>query len=429
MLGLIERLYAVAQNHTILIKNSTVIAIGSGMGAILGFVYWWLAARWLPPEVIGTASGLLSLTGFVGLLGDAGLGTLMTGEIVQWPGRERGLISAACLVAFLLSLGTGTGILVISQHVFHLFTNKPLINLCLIFGFGLTGLWLVINQAWLGMLESNIRMIAQIIFAILKLGLLILAAWWFSDISVILGSWVVGLLLSLITGELLIRRRKRTFFDWPDFALLYLLKHKVVHHYRLDFGIMAPTTLMPYLVMLILSPSANAVFAMLWMIILVASIIPSALATVLFPAIQAEPHHYRNRMSLSLGLSLIYALAFGIFVFLFSTDIFTLFNPAYTVIGDGHLRVLGFGMVGAVIKMHICAAARINNRMREASVSVFLAAVFEFACVSVGAHFGGLEGLAWAWTTATLIEAGVLLLVNPVYRRTGSPKTIAQFIE
>jgi hypothetical protein len=53
------------------------------------------------------------------------------------------------------------------------------------------------------------------------------------------------------------------------------------------------------------------------------------------------------------------------------------FNPAYAVIGGTLLRVLGFGMIGAVIKSRICAAVRLHNRMREASVSVFLAGLFE----------------------------------------------------
>jgi hypothetical protein len=110
------------------------------------------------------------------------------------------------------------------------------------------------------------------------------------------------------------------------------------------------------------------------------------------------------------------------------------FNPTYTVIGDGHLRMLGFGMIGLVVKFHIAAAARLDNRMRDASVSVFLAALFELASVAIGAHFGGIEGLTWAWMIATLTEAGVLLLVNPVYQRTGGvwrAKTIAPspFIE
>jgi O-antigen/teichoic acid export membrane protein len=431
-LDLWSKLRAVIQNHTILVKNSGAMAIGSGTGAIFGFVYWLLAARWLPPEVIGTASGLLSLMGFIGLLGDAGLGTLLAGEIIRCPGRERGLISAALVAAFLLSLGTGTAILVLSEQVFHLLASRPLVDPYLILGFGITGLSLVIDQAWLGMLESNFRMIRQFIFAVLKLGFLVIATIWFSDISVIIGSWVAPLLISIVVGELLMRRHNKTFFYRPDFALLFSLRDKVVGHYRLDIGIMAPSILLPYLVMVVLSPSANAVFTMLWMIVGVASIFPSTLATVLFPTIQAEPHQYRIRMILSLSVSLVYAMAFGIFIFFFSTDILRVFNPTYTVIGDGHLRMLGFGMIGLVVKFHIAAAARLDNRMRDASVSVFLAALFELASVAIGAHFGGIEGLTWAWMIATLTEAGVLLLVNPVYQRTGEvwrAKTIAPFIE
>jgi O-antigen/teichoic acid export membrane protein len=416
MFDLIARLRTAARNHTLLVNNSVAIIIGHGAGAVLGFAYWWLAARWLSPEVIGTASGLISLMGFVGLLGDAGLGTLLAGEIVQWPGRERGLVSAAILTAFLLSLTAGTVILLLSERIFHPLTNQSLVNLCLILGFGLTGLWLVINQAWLGMLKSNLRMMGQIVFSILKLSLLVLAVQWFSNVSVVVGSWVAAVVISIGIGEILMRRDNKSLFNRPDFTLLFSLRYKVVHHYRLDIGIMAPATLLPYLVTILLSPSANAVFTVLWMVFIVASIVPSTLATVLFPAIRAEPQHYRNRMSLSLSVSLLYALAFGVFVFFFSTDILKVFNPTYAVIGDGHLRMLGFGLIGTAIKAHICAAARLNNRMRDASVSVFLAALFELLCVAIGGHFGGLEGLTWAWVIATITEAGLLLLVNPVFR-------------
>jgi O-antigen/teichoic acid export membrane protein len=416
MCSLVERLRAVTKTHALLVKNSVAIAIGNGAGAMCGFLYWWVAARWLHPEVIGTASGLLSLMNFTGLLGDAGLGTLLAGETIRWPGRERGLVSAAAIVAFSLSLGTGIVILAFSKHVL---SNPALVNLYWIAGCGITGLSLVIDQAWLGLLESHFRMIRHVILAIFKLVFLGMALIWFSGILVLLGSWVTALIVSLVTVELLMRRHNKSLFHPPDFPLLSSLKSQVVHHYRLDIGIMAPSLLLPYLVWVLLSSSVNAVFTMIWMIVLVASIVPSTLATVLFPTIQAEPHHYRNRMSLSLGISLIYALAFGVFIFMFSTDILTLFSPAYAVIGDGNLRVLGFGMIGSVIKAHICAAARINNRMRDASVSVVLAAVFELISVAIGAHFGGLEGLAWAWTMATLVEAAVLLAVNPVYRRTG----------
>jgi O-antigen/teichoic acid export membrane protein len=420
-MSLINRLRGLTRNHAVLIKNSSVIVIGNSTAAILGFVYWWLAARWVSPEIIGTVSGLVSLMGFIGLIGEAGLGTLLISEIAQWPGRERGLVSGVLLFVLLLSLGIGTAILLLSEQIFHSLSKPLLVDLCLVIGFGATGLSLVMDQAWLGMLETNFRMIRQCICSALKLMFLVIVIIMVPDISAIFGSWVAALLMSIISGEFLMRCHNKTFFHRPDFAILAYLKAKTMNHYRLDFGQMAPARLLPYLVTVVLSPSANAVFTVLWMVNLVAVMVPATLSNVLVTAIRIEPHHYRNQMKLSLGLSLAYALTYGLFIFLFSTNILELFNPAYAVIGGTNLRMLGFGMIGTAIKCHVCAAARLNNRMRETSVSIFLGALFELMCVAVGGHFGGLEGLGVAWMMATLIEAGLLLMVNPVYKTEGLP--------
>src|SRR3954464_13428789 len=78
--------------HSALLKNSGAMVIGSGTAAVLGFAYWWLAARSFSPDAIGRAAANFSLMQLVGMIGGAGIGTLLTGEIILWPGRERGLV-------------------------------------------------------------------------------------------------------------------------------------------------------------------------------------------------------------------------------------------------------------------------------------------------------------------------------------------------
>jgi predicted ATP-grasp superfamily ATP-dependent carboligase len=81
----------------------------------------------------------------------------------------------------------------------------------------------------------------------------------------------------------------------PSHDMVMTLQDKALFHkFAVANGL---PVLLPYLVTVLLSPSANAVFTVLWMVVVVALIIPSALATVLFPVIQAEPHQYRNRMT------------------------------------------------------------------------------------------------------------------------------------
>lgn len=411
---------AASEKHGVLVKNSGALVIGTVTAAVLGFVYWWLAARTFSPEVIGTASALISLTGFVGLIGECGIGTLLTGEIIQQPKRDHGLVSAAILACLSTSLAVGGISLVLSELVsgtLSMLNPRGLDNVWIFIGFGLTGISLMIDQAFVGMLQSGFRMLRQFLFSALKLSFVALVVIWTSDETAILISWSGSLLVSLILIELIMRRFGQTLIHPPDFKLLYMLKRKAAAHYMLDLGMQASTTIMPYLVAVLLSPASNAAFMVIWMIVSVAAIVPSALATVLFPVIRAEPALYRESMRLSLGLSLLFALVFGVFIYMYSLEIMTLFNPTYAQIGDSHLRFLGFGMIGSVVKFHACTAARVKDRMRQASLWFGLASMFELVCVTVGCRMGGLAGLSMGWVAAMLTEGVVLMLMTKPFGR------------
>ncbi|MGB8277888.1 MAG: oligosaccharide flippase family protein [Methylovirgula sp.] len=395
-------------------KNSGAVAIGAVITAALGFMYWWLAARSFPPEVIGKTSALLSLMGLVGLLGEGGFGTLLTGEIICHPGRERGLIGAAALVTLAMSLAAGGLLLLLSGPASRTLGgvgSSRLSELWFIIGCALTGLSLVIDQAFVGMLQSNLRMLRQFLFSACKLALIAVVASWSGDEATILFSWVASQMVSLVVVEVLARKRGGSLFQRPDFSLLRGLKGKVVSHYMLDVSIQAPSIILPYLVTVLLSPASNAAFSAIWMVLLVGSVIPAALATVLFPVIRAEPDQYREKMLLSLGASLAFAIAFSSFLFTYSTEILSLFNPAYAEIGGSNLRFLGFGVIGAVVKFHICAGARLTNSMRKASIWFCLGGLAELVAATVGCRLGGLEGLSIGWAAALLIEGVVMLLI------------------
>jgi O-antigen/teichoic acid export membrane protein len=413
----VRRVRAAFEKHAVLVKNSGAIAIASISAAVLGFVFWWLVARSFSPEVIGNASAFISLMALIGLIGEGGLGTLLTGEIIQWPGREHGLISAAALVVLSISLAAGVIGLTTTELVSTLKANW-IDNLLLLIGCGLTGLSVAVDQAFVGMLQSTFRMLRQFSFSVFKLVLIPVTALLFSDVTALLFIWVVALMISLALPELSLQRSGRSLIRRPDFKLLWTLKRKSTDHYMLDLGTMAPGTIMPYLVAVLLSPSSNAAFMVIWMMVSVALVIPGAMASVLFPAIRSEPHQYRDKMLLSLSASLLYATVFSGFIFLYSKEILTIFNPAYGEIGKEHLRLLGLGMFGAVIKFHVCAAARLTNTMRRAALWFCTVGLFELACVAAGAWAAALEGLVIGWATAMMVEAAaMLLLVNPCGNR------------
>lgn len=401
------------QESATLAMNSGALAIGAIATAGLGFAYWWLAARTFPPEAIGSASALLSVVGLVGLLGEAGLGTLMIGEIVRHPNKAPALVGAAASVGVALALGLALSFVFVAHSV----ASTNLIDgwsaaVLFVLGCGLTAFTMVVDQAFVGSLNSTTRMIQQILFSVFKL-LLIAAIPLVSQTSstTILLTWVTGILTSWIAVDVLTRGGARRLVGVPDFRLLHTFRHKVFDHYALDVTLQAPGIIVPYLVLVLLSPAATAAFSVLWMLVSTASVIPAVLATVLFPVVRAGPAKSRHHFMVSITISLVFSLAGALFIFVYSQQILEIFNPAYREIAGSSLRLLGFSLLGSTLKFHACTLARLGDTMRRASIPFALGGLLELGLLVLGARFGGLEGLVIGWTVAVSIEGICALLV------------------
>ena len=73
---------ALIHNNAVILTNSGLLALGSALAAGMGFAYWWLAARAFPPAAVGVQSALISAMAFIGLLGEAGFGTMLVGVVL-----------------------------------------------------------------------------------------------------------------------------------------------------------------------------------------------------------------------------------------------------------------------------------------------------------------------------------------------------------
>lgn len=401
-----ETILSVSRRHADLFKNSAALALGTGMLAVLGFVFWLVAARLYPPNEIGEASALLALMGVIALLGEVGVGTLIMGELTLHPGREDGLVSAGMLTGLCFGLlGGFLGLGIIDLCGFPIHSGNRVL---FVLGCGLTGLWTILNESFVGRLQSHYRTVQQFVFSVAKLAFIVIAAAWMSGQLSMLLSWLVGVSAALLCGELLLRYYGGSLLHRPDFRLLRTLKRKCLDHWLLDAGINAPGIIMPYLAAVLVSPTSNAAFTVLWMIIVIVSAVPGGFATTLFPTINARPDEYYSKMRISFILSMLFVIVGVLIIFLYSQQILGVFNPVYAKIGGNDLRFLGFGMIGSVVKYHACAAARLNDRMRSVSGWFALAGIFELISVTAGCYYGGLEGLAIGWSGAMLVEGALM---------------------
>lgn len=407
------RMRTALQDSATLAMNSGALAIGTIATAGLGFAYWWLAARTFPPEAIGSASALLSVVGLIGLLGEAGLGTLMIGEIVRYPSKTPSLVGAAATVGVALAFGLALSFVFVA----HFVASTNLIEgwfagVLFVLGCSLTAFTMVVSQAFVGSLNSATRMTQQVLFSVFKLMLIAaIPVVGQTSSTAILLTWVAGILTSWIAVDLLTRGGARRLVGAPDFRLLHTLRHKVFDHYALDVTLQAPGIIVPYLVLVLLSPAATAAFAALWMLVSTAAVIPAVLATVLFPVVRAGPSKSRHHFIVSITISLGFSLAGALFILVYSEQILEIFNPTYREIAGSSLRLLGFSLLGSTLKFHACTLARLGDTMRRASVPFALGGLLELGLLVLGAKLGGLEGLVIGWTVAVSIEGICAVLV------------------
>jgi len=190
------------------------------------------------------------------------------------------------------------------------------------------------------------------------------------------------LLASWIAVDLATRGGAHRLVGIPDFRLLHTFRRKVFDHYALDVTLQAPGIIVPYLVLVLLSPAVTAAFAALWTLVSTAAVIPAVLATVLFPVGRAGPDKSRHHFLVSLTASLTFSLACAVFIFVYSQEILAIFNPAYREIAGSSLRLLGFSLLGLTLKFHACALARLSDAMRRASVPSRSADYWNWACWS-----------------------------------------------
>jgi O-antigen/teichoic acid export membrane protein len=418
--SLVQRARALLRLNAVLVKNSGAVAIGNGSTAVLGFAYWWVAARFMPPDAVGIASALVSTMGLIGQLGEGGIATLLMGQMSVHGQRRDGLIAASgvmtmvsCFSLALLSM-VGAGIIMPERGFF---ASGLFIPALLLGGCAATGVASVIDHAFVGLFLSKFLMYRNMVFSVTKM--LLLAAvllllglngtcHFGGDVATLMLSWILGIIVSgfAIAGLAISRGAVR--LARPDFRLLLSLLPTFLSHHLLNMLTLAPALAMPMVVSMLISPAAAAAFYAVWMILIIAFAVPGALTNVLYTVGASNPLVLAERLQFSLLASLGFSALVSVVFYFFAYPILWLFNPFYAQIAASSLQLLGLTLLTGTIRYHYLAIVRVHNRMRQASVVLAFSGVVSLACAIYGGWTFGLRGLVIGWILAGFAEAAFM---------------------
>ena len=404
-------LTTLTEHRTMLVNGLSMIGT-TGITSLLGFLYWWAAARHFTPDAIGFASALVSVISLVGLLCMFGFGTMLMGELPRDPQHRESLISAS-----LLFVGGAAGVAgllfaliapAISVNFAPLRAN-PGIMLLFVLGVSLSAVTLVLDQALIGLLLGGQQLWRNTIFATVKLGFLLTLTLSLASRGgvAIFATWVGGFVVSLLVmlGIGLARRGVTIQSTQPDWARLKRLGGRAFQHHVLNTILLAANQLLPIIVTITLSVRSNAWFYLSFSLANLVFMIAYSLSTALYAINAADTASLTQRLRITMGLSFVAVFVANIVVTFGATAILGIYGHAYADAGAWSLRLLCLAAFPEIVRMHYVALQRIHNTMRTAMVPLAIGGVCEITLAIIGAHFGGLTGLCIGWLVALTCQA------------------------
>jgi len=416
------------QRNQDLLRNAGSLAATTGLTSVFGFVYWIVAAREFSQQAVGYGAAAVSAMMLLGTIGEFGLGTMLIGELPKR--RDRGgLISASIIAAEVGSLVLGLGLPPLADAFgghFPEISGTPTRLVLFAVGVALIGVTVVLDDATLGLMRGGVQLSRNLTMTLIKLALLPVMAVVLHDefgVGLVL-AWVLGTLISLVPAALMLKRGGSRVFHRPDWGLLRRYGRLAMAHNWLNLAIMTPPRLIPVLVTVVVSPSANAAFYVAWMLVSFLFMVPSSLAIMLFaiasaaPEVVAEKLRFVLRLSLMIGLPAMALLALGAHLVL------NIFGASYAQQATVPLLLLILTYIPGLPKTQYIAVCRATRRVSRAAVVLAIAAACEVGAVVIGGKLDGLDGLSVAYLIVTVAEgivtAPTVLRALSVKRRTAT---------
>jgi O-antigen/teichoic acid export membrane protein len=181
-----------------LYSNSIYLILNSGIGAGLGFFFWFFAARFTTPEQVGTGSALVSAAGLLSFFGSMGLGF----------GLMRFLPSSKAPVQMInnsLTMTAATTIILSSVFILGLpfwnptlavINRNPVFSIVFIILTAVLAMMVITSQTFVSYQRANLSASQTLIFGLVKVGLVIVLITIFQGFGIFM-SWGIGAVLAV----------------------------------------------------------------------------------------------------------------------------------------------------------------------------------------------------------------------------------------
>jgi O-antigen/teichoic acid export membrane protein len=275
----------------------------------------------------------------------------------------------------------------------------------------------VIDHALIGLLRGDVQFGRNTLFAVGKLlALVVVAGLPLENRALLLyATWLLGNLVSFVA---IVPMSGIGRLPWsayrPQFDNFRRLGSSALQHHALNLSLQIPSSVLPVLVTVLLTATANAYFYVASILAGMVFVVPLALSTTLYAVSSHAPAALVSRTRLTLALSIGAGICANVLVAFMARPVLGLIGRAYVDEVEWVLRALLIAAFPIAIKMHFIALCQIKRRVGRAALVVSVAGVLEIAGAALGGRLGDLHGLAIGYVGVMCAEG---LLLTPVVIR------------
>jgi len=383
--------------------STTVVTAG------LGFVFWALAAHITTTEVVGRASAVISAMQLIATFATLGFNTLLIAEL---PRRDNAgvkrLVVTGLGIAGGLAFAIAAGYAVVDHNgatAGEWIYATPVGIAIFAAGTAVTTVTIVLDGALIGVQQSGRQVSRNLIFSVVKLIALPVAAFCIGlSPQIVFSVWLLGNLVSLLALGLRTQAPHEWLKTMPSLRGFYPIWRTVAGYHWINVATQAPRLAMPVMVAAQLGAQANAGFYAVLLLVSVVWIIPSHLATAMLTLDRADPELFGRGLKTALRVSAAVSVLAATGAPVFARPVLAIFGPGYEQ-ARYCLIALATCVFASAVKSIYIPVRIAQGALGTAARATILGTVFELGAVELGLRLDAVTGVGIALGAAMVIEA------------------------
>jgi O-antigen/teichoic acid export membrane protein len=404
-------------------RDGMALVLSSGVSSAIGMLFWVLAARLFEQDTVGVNSAALSAVTLLASASHLNLGNAIL-RFVPVSDRRRALVAGCFAVGIgwgaVVGLGFGVGANVWAPDLVAAFGHPALIAFYLIS----VPIWTVFvlqDSALTAIKRAPLVLVENVVFALLKIALLVVAAWLGLVFGIAVGTLAATALLVVVVVAYLARALPRQAAPEPQ-AVQRVTARDLAGFVGVDYAgnvaWQAAVFGLPLIVIALTDPGGAAVYGVAWQVTYALYLVASGMGKSMVAHSAAgdsaaieRARRGMDRKAITLVLPGALVVAGGSYLIL------SVFGSRYAETGALLLALLALSAIPNVVTNSALWEARVrrNRAVQFGLPAATSAAVIAGTLVLIPAI--GITGAGWAWLGAQSVAAAVILLHRRGARR------------